>query len=51
MPWFVYVGVGAALLLAARTVAKIATDTIQAIQEEDEREQQGKTGDKEQPKL
>jgi hypothetical protein len=36
-PWYVYAGAGGLLFLFGNTVARIATETLKAIQEEEEK--------------
>ena len=38
LPWYAYAGIGLVIAVVGRTVAKIAADTVKAIQAEEEAE-------------
>ena len=38
LPWYAYAGIGLVIAVLGRTVAKIAADTVKAIQAEEEAE-------------
>lgn len=46
LPWYAYAGIGLIIAVLGRTVAKIAADTVKAIQAEEEAEKSQSNGAK-----
>jgi len=40
IPWYVFLGIGASIIFAGQTIAKIASDAIKALEEEQQQQQQ-----------